>query len=261
MLSLHSIYYDDLPDRAWTKPLSPTEYDILMLITQGEVTYELNNHKLVLKKGDIVYIPAGVMRTAYPREGCSHQKYSAHFTPTELGLTHFRPLNQVSIAQTRQFEYVKQRFQLLAQQWMGKLPYYLPMCYSMLQELLAGACREFDEFKYPYKKLALVTTIRQYIMDHYTEQIRIEELASLVDRTPNYVISTFREIMGTPPIDYLHQIRISAAREMLLHSHKSISQIAEDLGYCDQSYFNRMYRKFVGSPPSAILKERKSTPL
>lgn len=263
MLNIHSIYYDDISNPAWSKPLSATDYDILMLIFQGKLIYRLNEVDIVLNKGDIVYIPAGTMRQGIPIEGFNHQKYSIHFTMDSESISEYAPLlNRISLySSTRQFDYLKQRFHMLAQQWIGKMSYYYPLCRSMLQEILAIACRDYDEARFPSKKLVHVKVLQQYILDHYTKSIRIETLAALVDRTPNYVTSIFREITGQTPIEYLHQIRISAARDMLLNSRMTIGEIAEKLGFCDQSYFNRVYKKQVGYPPSALLKERKESSL
>jgi YesN/AraC family two-component response regulator len=49
-------------------------------------------------------------------------------------------------------------------------------------------------------------------------------------------------------------MRVSAARELLLTTNMTIGEIAETLGYCDQSYFHFMYKKIIGHPPSHTLK-------
>ncbi|WP_143810228.1 AraC family transcriptional regulator [Paenibacillus sp. MY03] len=43
---------------------------------------------------------------------------------------------------------------------------------------------------------------------------------------------------------------------MLFHQHVSIGQAAEYVGFCDQAYFNRVFKKIYGFPPSVLLKER-----
>lgn len=263
MLTIHSIYYDDISDPLWSKPLSATEFDILMLVFQGKLIYRVDDKEIALHKGDLVYIPAGTMREGYPMKDAKHQKYSIHFTMDADSLSEYLPLQHRTTlcVNTRQFDYLKQRFQMVGQQWMSKMPYYIPMCRSMLHEMLAIACRDYDEAQFPSKKLAHVKVLQQYILDHYKEPLRIEDLAALVDRTPNYVTAIFHEIIGLPPIEYQHQARISVARDMLLNSTMTIGQIAEKLGFYDQSYFNRVYKKLVGAPPSALLKERNDRSL
>ncbi|MNI07728.1 Bifunctional transcriptional activator/DNA repair enzyme AdaA [compost metagenome] len=120
-------------------------------------------------------------------------------------------------------------------------------------ELLGIAAREAETAEFPSKKLSMVIAIQQYILENYQGQIRLEALSELVDRTPNYVTRIFREVTGQTPIDYLHQVRIYAARDLMLNSSMTIGQVADTLGYCDQSYFNRMYKKITGHPPSNLI--------
>jgi AraC-like DNA-binding protein len=262
MLELQSIYYDEITDPHWEKPLSAAEFHILILILQGQVMYTLNGQAVPMSKGSLMFVRAGTMRHGAPIQG-PHQKISAHFLWPDGSEPEFAFLQQLDYfhTQTRQFEYVKQRFSLLAQRWIAKLPYYQIICRTVATELLATACREYEERQYPSRKLAHVQVLQQYILDHYTEPLRIDELAALVERTPNYITSIFREITGCTPIEYLHQIRVSAARDLLLNSRLSISEIAERLGYCDAPYFNRVYKRVVGSPPSALLKLKNARPL
>ncbi|MEF3309208.1 AraC family transcriptional regulator [Paenibacillus sp. GYB004] len=257
MLALHSIYFDDV-DTTWRKPLSSTEYCMLILVVRGRLLYRLNGEDIPLQKGDLLYIAAHTMREGLPINGETHQKYSVHFTPDEETLRLFPPLRTDSWfkAESQTLEYGKQRFHILAQQWLGKLAYYEPVCCGIAQELIALACRDYEATRYPHKKHAQVQTMLQYILEHYREPIRIEQLAAIVDRTPNYVTGIFKEITGQPPIDYLHQVRINAAKDLLLNSTMTIAEIADFLGYCDPSYFNRMYKRWTGSVPSSFLKLR-----
>ncbi|WP_168122136.1 AraC family transcriptional regulator [Paenibacillus sp. HB172176] len=263
MLHLHSVYIDDIEDPMWEKESSRTSHDILLFVTQGQVRYNLNGEDIIIKKGELFYIRAGALRYATGVNGQPHQKYSAHFTLEKTGETTLRALagpEGHKKAAASQFDYIKQRFVLLMQHWIGKLPYYVPLAESMTQELLAIACREFEDLNFPGAKMAHVKQLRQYILEHYTEQIRIEELAQLIERTPNYVTQMFREVSGITPIDYLHQVRVNAAKDLLLHTNFTIGHIADLLGYCDQSYFNRMFRRWTGSPPSSFFKENPNEP-
>ncbi|MFC4779252.1 helix-turn-helix domain-containing protein [Paenibacillus sp. GCM10023252] len=270
--TLHSIYLDQIEDASWNRPLSPIEYDVLLLVTRGEVIYRLGGEEYLLHEGDMLYMAAGTMREGYCRPGTNHHKYSAHFSLADEPRTGENNAQTPSVQhpfgsagfcviRSRQYDYVKHRFVLLVQQWIGRQPYYEAMCRGILQELFILALREHEEQRYPSVKMAHVAAIRQYILDHYREPIRIEELAKVVERTPNYVTSIYREVTGLAPIDYMHSVRLSAARELLLNTQLSIREISEQLGYCDQAYFNRVYKKRMGSPPSALLKERANRPL
>lgn len=251
MIELSSVFVEEVGP-SWHKPESATNWNILLLVANGRLTYTVNGETIPLAKGDLLYIPEGAMRAGAAVPGQTHQKYAVLFhsaeSPTSIPLLDRK---RVQLLRTGSFDYLKQRFAQLQQHWIGQMPYHLVTCQGIALEILGLVSRELEAAAFAPRKLMLVSAIRQYILDHYREPVRIEQLAQLVDRTPNYVTRIFREVTGQPPIDYLHQVRISAARDLMSNSQLTIGQIAEYLGYCDQSYFNRMYKRRSGHPPSS----------
>lgn len=243
----------------WHKPESVMEYDVFLFVESGCLAYVIDGNRLPLVKGDLLYFPAGSLRYAAADGIHGHQKYAVLFRRTVADTS--IPLldnRRHRVVHSRNYDYVKQRFSLLIQQWLGKLPHYETICRGILLEMLGIAGRELENAHLPAKKLSLANEIQQYILSHYRESIRIETLAELVDRTPNYVTKIFREVTGQTPIGYLHQVRITAARELLVNTHLTIGQIADMLGFCDQSYFNRVYKKMMGYPPSSHITEKRA---
>lgn len=253
MFDMSSVFLEEAaPD--WHKPESVTEWDIFLFVERGELTYFIDGQRIPLARGDILYFPAGSSRYAAGNGRQGHLKYAVLFKRTaSVPATPLLDEGRLRLIRSSHYEYVKQRFGLLVQQWLGKMPYYETVCSGILLELLGLAERETESAHLPSKKLLLATEIQQYILSHYREPIRIETLAELVDRTPNYVTKIFREVTGMTPIRYLHQVRVTAARDLLVNTHMSIAQVADRLGFCDQSYFNRVYKKIMGYPPSSHL--------
>ena len=127
---------------------------------------------------------------------------------------------------------------------------------GILMEILGIVQRDLAGGKGSPARRSLALRIQQYIVQRYRHPLRLPELADAVGRSPNYVSTVFREMTGKSPVEYLHEVRISAARELLMTTNMTIGEIAEFLGYCDQTYFNVMYKKIVGHPPSHTLKIR-----
>jgi YesN/AraC family two-component response regulator len=73
----------------------------------------------------------------------------------------------------------------------------------------------------------------------------IKELANLIERSPNYTLSLFKEGVGHTPLEYQHRLRITSAKEMLQNTSLTVTFIAEYLGYYDSSYFYKMFRKYA----------------
>ena len=93
-----------------------------------------------------------------------------------------------------------------------------------------------------------VKRIRRYIADHYAEDIRLDDLAALVNWNPFYLLRVFRSETGLPPHAYVENIRIREAQR-LLRSRLPISQIAYDTGFSSQSHFTTTFKRLIGVTP------------
>lgn len=90
---------------------------------------------------------------------------------------------------------------------------------------------------------------KAYIKAHYNKDISLEEVSRKVDISLYYFSKLFKNVVGENFIDYLTQIRIEAAKE-LLYSEMSIKEIAIEVGYRDSNYFSRLFKKCVGITPT-----------
>lgn len=156
-------------------------------------------------------------------------------------LLRFKPRNSA---------YFEQRFAFLFVQWLGRRTYYDQLSRNVIAELLLLVSQEKAERNASPVKEQIVRRMQEYILYNFRRNITIEELSTIVDVTPNYVTILFKEVIGVTPIQYLHQIRINTAWNLLSETKMSIREVAEYLGYCDQSYFNRMFKKWMGTAPS-----------
>jgi AraC-like DNA-binding protein len=78
---------------------------------------------------------------------------------------------------------------------------------------------------------------------------RVEELAALAGSSVPHFFRRFRKATGATPLDWLRRERISEAKRRLSQSKDPIGAIAEELGYGDQFYFSRDFKKLVGLSP------------
>lgn len=156
-------------------------------------------------------------------------------------------------------EYIQQRFTILSQQWLSNLPHYSLVCHGVLLEILGLIGQDIELKHFSPTKLHLVKSMQQYLIEHYREAVTIEALSNITNRTPNYVTNTFKEITGMTPITYMHHLRMQAACELMRTTQLTIREISDYLGYNDQSYFNRMFKKMMGYPPSTIYSRNLTT--
>lgn len=75
------------------------------------------------------------------------------------------------------------------------------------------------------------------------------ELAALVQLSPNYFVQLFKQSTGVTPYQYVLNYRIKTAKHLLAQSKLSISQIAQNVGFFDQSRLTKLFRQHVGVTP------------
>lgn len=92
--------------------------------------------------------------------------------------------------------------------------------------------------------------IKEYIADHYSKDLMMEEVAEHVGLSPYYFGKLFKEQCGLTYIDYLTKLRIEKAKELILDPNRSLKEICISVGYRDPNYFSRVFKKAVGMSPS-----------
>ncbi|MDF2721236.1 MAG: hypothetical protein K0Q59_911 [Paenibacillus sp.] len=238
----------------WGVALGKTKEHIYFIVVKGCFRYEIAGQSILIKEGEGLFMPEGTLRSASLGSDESSIMISSYFQgvpPERMAPFLDEPYKLIRFSG---FQYVLQRFSILNECWLGKLSGYDFISEGILLELLGIAQRELEGAGQTSTRRNLALRVQQYIIQHHRETIHLSDLAEHVDRSPSYVSTVFKEIIGQTPIEYLHEVRVSAARELLLTTNMTIGEISESLGYCDQTYFNFMYKKIVGHPPSHTLR-------
>ena len=94
-----------------------------------------------------------------------------------------------------------------------------------------------------------VAKVKEYISAHYAEELRLEELASLVGMTPSAFSRFFKKHTTCTLSDYIIDIRLGAAARMLVDTTTSVSEICYACGFNNLSNFNRMFKARRGYTP------------
>lgn len=104
-----------------------------------------------------------------------------------------------------------------------------------------------------------IAIIKQYIRHNYREQITLEHLGQLVHLNPNYVHRIFKAATGSTPSQYLIEVRLHKAYELLLLTDYKLGRICEESGFNSQSYFILQFKRRYGCTPNSIRLNEQST--
>lgn len=99
-----------------------------------------------------------------------------------------------------------------------------------------------------------------YMVNHYREKMSLEDLAALAGLSGSHYTRLFKKYTNYSPIQYLTHLRMDRAKELLILSDYKLKSIASSVGYDDELYFSRLFKKVVGLPPSVFARKHKTAP-
>jgi two-component system response regulator YesN len=97
-----------------------------------------------------------------------------------------------------------------------------------------------------------------YIDSHFTDQVQLSNAADAAQVSGAYLSRLFTEHLHTTFVDYVTELRIGRAEELIRESRMSIKEISYAVGYQDPNYFTKIFRKATGLAPSLYGAERRA---
>ncbi|WP_251388041.1 response regulator transcription factor [Mediterraneibacter agrestimuris] len=104
------------------------------------------------------------------------------------------------------------------------------------------------------KPTELIQRVENYINENYLEDLSLMNIARVFYISPIYLSQTFKKQTGQLYLDYITQVKINAAKKMLLTTDLLVYEIAEQLHYKDPKYFSKLFEKKTGKKPSEFRK-------
>lgn len=95
----------------------------------------------------------------------------------------------------------------------------------------------------------------QYLNEHYNEQVKLKDLAQQFFINKNYACFLFKKHTNMTYSEYLNSIRLNKAKDLLVSTSLSISEVAERAGYADYFYFSKLFKKIYGVTPAQFRKQ------
>lgn len=103
----------------------------------------------------------------------------------------------------------------------------------------------------------LLTKALAYMSEHFTEDISRDKVASIASMSPSHFSRMFRKHVGRSFVDFLNQMRVDRAAEFLTRTDTPLSLIAMDVGFVDQSYFTKVFRRYMNESPGQYRRTRR----
>jgi AraC family transcriptional regulator len=106
----------------------------------------------------------------------------------------------------------------------------------------------------PHEKLVRAV---EYIQDQLGTDLTVSGIAQAVYMTPYHFTRLFKESTGQSPYQYVVEARVRKAKELLTTGKFTISEVAHQVGFADQSHLTRHFKRVFGLPPKRLLSRRR----
>lgn len=103
----------------------------------------------------------------------------------------------------------------------------------------------------------IMQEIATYIYNHYSERLILEDVAKKFNLSRSYLSKKFKSVTGFGFKEYIINVRIQHACELLLNTNKSITDIAFECGFNDSNYFGDAFRRTKGISPNKYRKNKE----
>ena len=99
--------------------------------------------------------------------------------------------------------------------------------------------------------------VTDYIRQHLSQAVSLQDLASVAGLSVFHFARMFKAATGTTPKQYVVRCRLERARELLLTEDRTISEIALEVGFCDQSHLSTHFKRLYGATPKQFVREAR----
>ncbi len=250
-------YYNDFKGKNG-KLIRTLQHHELIFVPEGKGSIIIDKKKYPIKEGMLFYIRPYIQQTIEIDTGGPGCFLTVHFSYAHVSFNDSRwnirnqaeglPLQAAQ--EMKEHYYVNDIFKKMVDSWNSKLPGYEFITRTLLQQLLAAYFQNTSRQDRNYSVSLKVEKIISYMHEHIADKMTLTGLAESAQLSPAYLSRSFKEITGYSAIEFLNRIRIDKAKELIIEGNKKVREVAHELGFADEFYFSRIFKKIEGASPS-----------
>ncbi|MBQ4115908.1 MAG: helix-turn-helix transcriptional regulator [Clostridia bacterium] len=225
----------------------------LYYVASGKAHFFFDGKEKIISKGNIVLFRPGDPQKYNIYASEKPETYWVHFTGGEVEtlLDHYRFPKGESLFYTGSSQDYQHIFGQMIRELQLRRTNFQDLLSLNIRTLLLMINRHLTESKNARAQvLDEIEKSIHYFNENYNKPIIIEDYAEQHLMTPCWFIQNFKQLTKTTPMQYIVNLRLTNAMNMLENKNYNIAQIASAVGYDNPLYFSRLFKKHTGLSPS-----------
>ena len=242
------------------RPAGSTQF-ILIYCLEGKGEIRINETTYLVQADHCFIIPAGMTHSYHSDEQNPWSIYWIHFSGLKSGNYSRFACQTLTIERSKtsrindRIDLFSEIFRNLDRGFSIETLEYVNQC---LPHLLASFTHlsQFRLIKESGEKDPVAQSIN-FMLEQLTGKLKLNEIAAETGLSASHYSRLFQNRTGHSPIDYYIQLKIQRACRLLDNSGWMIADVAREMGFDDQFYFSRVFRKVMGMSPGEYRKRGK----
>lgn len=226
-------------------------------VIRGSAVFHIDRERYEVKAGDIVIANRNQLHAGYST-AVPYEAVLLVFDPSdisrELGEEN-RRFQSLICGDAALGRMVGEAFDIYTEKGLG----YRALCRAKITELLVYLCRHYTAESLAQKDmvkrrrdLERLQPALDYIEQNYAERISVAQLAQLLCLSPDRLGHLFRDGVGQAPLQYINEIRLRKAMNLLKTEEYTVTEVAQAVGFFDYNHFGRLFRRRYGCTPNQV---------
>ncbi len=278
-LNFYFLYVDryDFPS-TWFFPAATVPYTMLRYVIKGAAFFEIDGQSYYVKENDIIFVPEKSTLKCQAMSDFSFISVRISTISHDKSENIFKDYLGVSIINNDNGTHVKEYFYNIlkyatsndkSRKLRIRAMLYLIVAWLVEQDTTSVVNDDFHigeqvsaaDFRTAIpKKISSesdprIYAIMEYILANPLKNFTSDELCGVANISQSSMRKLFKKYTGKSPGQFINEAKMMAVARQLIISDKRISDIAFDLGYEDQNYFSRSFKKVFGVSPSEYRRQ------
>lgn len=259
-------FFDQVVNRHWHREVE------FALVREGEVSYWIGEENITLNRGEGVFINSRVIH-GYTAEQPSvvpnivfspefiaggnpvvYEKYIEPILHAPITCLPIRKENPAQSELLRLLEYVFELFE--TDRETKELDLQLAST-GIWRELFLHRheCRIALPSSNSLSNQNRLRVMLEYIYENYARKISLADIAAAAKVSKSEALRCFKEGTATSPVDYLIQYRLNRAKQLLIETDRTVTEISSEVGLDNVGYFARLFKRMFNRTPNQLRKE------